>query len=186
MAAMAVLTCAGVGTTAAAAPRAPAGGLEQTLTNESSRIASGLRAGTKGQVALVLVVRQPEACPTPDISLIHVSVGTDVSLDWGVSCVRPGEEVTLITMAPCPDCAPFIVIHFWTYEALGDANCDGVANAIDASLLLQRVVGRAEHLACQPNADVDGDGEVTATDAALVLQLDAGLIETLAPPLGSF
>ena len=70
---------------------------------------------------------------------------------------------------------------------LGDGNCDGYVNAIDALLILQYSAGLqsvpelAPPLICPKQADVNGDGRITAVDAALVLQYTAGLI-----PLSSF
>ena len=61
---------------------------------------------------------------------------------------------------------------------VGDANCDGVANSIDALLVLQYVAGLLGSLPCPANADVNGGG-VSAIDAALVLQYVAGLLPSL-------
>jgi hypothetical protein len=58
---------------------------------------------------------------------------------------------------------------------LGDANCDGMVNSIDATFVLQFVAGRIDAVPCPTNADVDGNGRIDAVDAALILQIDAGL-----------
>lgn len=60
-------------------------------------------------------------------------------------------------------------------KVAGDANCDGLANAIDASLVLQFVAGLVNSLPCA-DADYDHNGQIDALDAALILQSDAGLI----------
>jgi hypothetical protein len=65
--------------------------------------------------------------------------------------------------------------------AIGDVNCNGVADSIDALLILQRTAGLLSSLACEENADVNGDGEIDALDALLVLQYVAGLIDSLPP-----
>ena len=62
---------------------------------------------------------------------------------------------------------------------IGDANCDGQANAIDAALVLQFDARLILDLGCREVADVDADGTVGSIDAALILQLDAGLIDFL-------
>ena len=62
---------------------------------------------------------------------------------------------------------------------IGDANCDGNVNAVDATLVLQLVAGLIGPLDCQDAADVNGDGEVTSVDAALILQFTAGLLDSL-------
>ena len=62
---------------------------------------------------------------------------------------------------------------------LGDVNCDGNVNSIDAALILQLDAGLIDSLTCQQNADANGDGNINSIDAALILQLDAGLIASL-------
>ena len=63
----------------------------------------------------------------------------------------------------------------------GDANCDGIVNAIDAALVLQFSAGLLLGLPCPGNADANGDGIVNALDAALILQFAAGLIGEIGP-----
>jgi alpha-tubulin suppressor-like RCC1 family protein len=55
----------------------------------------------------------------------------------------------------------------------GDANQDGVVNAVDASLILQYSAGLIS--AILPAADANHDGRVDSLDAALVLQRAASL-----------
>jgi hypothetical protein len=57
-----------------------------------------------------------------------------------------------------------------------DVNCNGVLNAIDATLLLQLSAALISTLRCDFLADANGDGRVDAVDATLILQFDAGLI----------
>ena len=64
---------------------------------------------------------------------------------------------------------------------VGDANCDGNVNALDAALMLQLGAGLITSLPCELAADVNGDGRVDPLDAALVLQFAAGLIDQLGP-----
>ena len=64
---------------------------------------------------------------------------------------------------------------------VGDVDCDGEGNSIDAALLLQLIAGLVGSLPCEDAADVDLDGDIDAVDAALVLQFVAGLIGTLPP-----
>src|SRR3989344_565490 len=62
---------------------------------------------------------------------------------------------------------------------LGDVNCDGNVNSIDAALVLQKGAGLIDSLACEEAGDVNGDDLLNAVDAALILQLDAGIIDEL-------
>jgi Tol biopolymer transport system component len=66
-------------------------------------------------------------------------------------------------------------------DNLGDVNCDGMVNAIDAAFLLQLLAGLVGNLPCPQNADVNEDGQTNAVDAALILQYTAGLISDLPP-----
>ena len=63
----------------------------------------------------------------------------------------------------------------------GDANCDGMVNAIDAAFILQFGAGLIGDLPCADLADANQDGDVTAVDAALILQFSAGLFGMLPP-----
>ncbi len=69
-----------------------------------------------------------------------------------------------------PDIDPYL---------LGDANCDGKINAIDARLVL-RISAKLEpypavDTAYFKNADINGDGVLTAADARIILRCSAGL-----------
>ena len=65
--------------------------------------------------------------------------------------------------------------------AVGDVNCSGNVDAIDAALILQLTAGLVGSLSCQENADANEDGGVDSIDAALILQLTAGLLPSLPP-----
>lgn len=62
----------------------------------------------------------------------------------------------------------------------GDANCDGVVNAIDSAVVLQSSAGLIGAVPCSENADVDRDGSVDALDATLILQFIARLLPAFA------
>ena len=64
---------------------------------------------------------------------------------------------------------------------VGDVNCSGGVDSIDAALVLQLSAGLVSSLACQQNADANGDGSINSIDAALILQFGAGLIDQLPP-----
>lgn len=80
--------------------------------------------------------------------------------------VKPG----YIDVFDTPDIDPYL---------LGDANCDGEINAVDARLVL-RISAKLEKYpavdtAYFKNADINGDGELTAADARIILRCSAGL-----------
>lgn len=52
---------------------------------------------------------------------------------------------------------------------LGDVNCDGRVNAIDAALVLQYTARLIRSLPCQANGDMNGDGVINSIDAYLIL-----------------
>ncbi len=66
--------------------------------------------------------------------------------------------------------------------AMGDVNCDGQVNSIDAALVLQKTAGLITSPECDPAGDINGDGISNAVDAALILQENAGLIDFPAAP----
>ncbi len=63
--------------------------------------------------------------------------------------------------------------------AIGDVNCDGVVDEIDAQFVLQYEAGLIAVLPCLNSGDVNGDGAVNSIDALLILQLNVGLIGRL-------
>ncbi len=65
---------------------------------------------------------------------------------------------------------------------VGDANCNGGVDSIDAVFILQFSAGLLPSLGCPQNADANGDGVVNSLDAALVLQSAAGLTTSLGGP----
>jgi hypothetical protein len=59
----------------------------------------------------------------------------------------------------------------------GDANCDSLANSVDAAVILQYDAGLLDGFTCLGNLDLNGDGMTNSVDASIILQMDAGLIE---------
>lgn len=100
------------------------------------------------------------------VSPLDVTMGADGTLY--VAEYGSGDIVTLQPPAPG--------------GPLGDVDCDGVVNSIDAALVLQLVAGLIGSLPCPDAADVNEDGLINSIDAALILQYVAGLIPSLPPP----
>jgi hypothetical protein len=61
----------------------------------------------------------------------------------------------------------------------GDVDCDGVADSVDAALVLQYDAAIVDLLPCAENADVNEDGVADSIDAAVILRFTAGLIGSL-------
>ena len=59
---------------------------------------------------------------------------------------------------------------------LGDIDCSGFVDSVDAALLLQFSAGLLEPLVCDYKGDMTQDGRLDSRDALLVLQVDAGLL----------
>lgn len=76
-------------------------------------------------------------------------------------------------------------------NVLGDVNCDGVTNAVDALFVLQYVAGvKTGTDSCpidsdmeifEPNADVNRNGNIDAVDALFILQCTVGIPNVLCP-----
>ena len=62
---------------------------------------------------------------------------------------------------------------------LGDVDCDGDVDSIDAVLVLQRSARLIASLPCEDSGDVDGDNAITSIDAAVILQFTARLLFSL-------
>ncbi len=64
---------------------------------------------------------------------------------------------------------------------VGDANCDGSVNSIDANVVLQSSARLIDSAPCASAADANRDGDVQSIDATLILQYEAGLLGQLPP-----
>lgn len=96
---------------------------------------------------------------------------TGNTYDIQVSIVQVG----LPTPTPTPSGPPPVGL-------VGDANCDGVVNSIDAALVLQLDAGLITNLLICALPDANQNGTINAIDAALILQFSAGLVGNLPPP----
>ncbi len=104
----------------------------------------------------------PKITPTPTASDTPTSTPA-------VPTDTPGPGTPEPTATPAPN------------GLIGDVNCDGEINAIDAAFILQFIAGLIDELPCPENADVNEDGATNTIDAALILQFSAGLLGMLPP-----
>ncbi len=111
------------------------------------------------------------------ISIPQSALGDGPPFNFAVMVGPRADPGGMPTMLKPSDCLPNGDFIQWP-AALGNANCTGVANAIDAALLLQLHGGLINTLPCDVG-DVDGDNDVDAIDAALILQFVAGLLDSL-------
>ncbi len=73
------------------------------------------------------------------------------------------------TSAPTPTVSPVSFL-------VGDANCSGAVDSIDAALILQFSAQLVDFIRCPLNADVNASSTIDSIDATIVLQAVAGLI----------
>lgn len=99
---------------------------------------------------------------------IYVAVFDDNVISYLVPLIPTNTPTPTPTDTPPPTATPTGVI--------GDANCNGTTNSIDAAIVLQSIAGLIGAVGCPGLADVNGDGAINAIDAALILQIDAGLL----------
>ena len=65
--------------------------------------------------------------------------------------------------------APFTV--FGAAIILGDANCDGIVNMLDAITIVNYITGNDPQPFCFENADIDGNGIVNLFDFISAIEL---------------
>ena len=122
-----------------------------------------------GLAAGLLTATATDAKNTSEFSAILLSPGTSGDCtSTPVPTDTPGMPPidTPVPQTPTPE----------PRKLCGDPNQDGVVNAIDVTLILQRNAGLLGSLANESSADVNSDGDVTSVDATLILQVTAGLL----------
>ena len=149
-------------------------------TGESSTVVELLPhgdpvAGTKG----TLFESFDGSTVVPKVSNITVVCGGG---QGPTNTPRPPTGTPPPTDTPVPP-TPTQVPPTSTPALFGDANCDGIVDAKDASLVLQRDAGLLGALPCDQKVDVNNDGLLNSLDAALILQFAADLIQQL--PVGN-
>ena len=124
--------------------------------------------------------------------------GDTILASIGITCKKPGEsnleleidvfadatpgnptemDVSLVNgTAVCTEGAQPTPTPKPHEQLLGDVDCDGDIDAIDAVLVLQYTAALIDGLGCLKNADLNDDLSVNALDASFILQMAAGLI----------
>jgi hypothetical protein len=104
---------------------------------------------------------------------------------WDSSTLNPGDDFEF-TFAEPGMYNYYCVVHplqrgiirvLEEGDVLGDVDCGGTVNAIDAALVLQHTAALLDELPCPQNGDTSDDGLTNSLDAALILQVSAGLID---------
>lgn len=131
--------------------------------------------------------------PTPSTSAGHVFVISMTCLNEGESSLTlsraadgdegthfVGEDGAVIT----PTLISASVICYGPQQGgpgppVGDGDCNGRSDSVDAALVLQLEAGLIASLPCERYADVNRDERVNSVDASLILQYEAGLIPDL-------
>lgn len=135
------------------------------LFNEAG---TSLKAGACIREVTFTVVDAGSITPIPSPTLAPTATRTP----------RPPTNTPTQTRTPTPNQTPTETqIPF----LIGDADCNGQINAIDAALVLQYVADLLPALDCHSGADANQDGTVNAIDSALILQYVADLISSLPP-----
>ncbi len=116
----------------------------------------------------------PTPTPTPTITLTPTPTETPTITPTPTITATPsGTPTNTATRTRTATATPGSLI--------GNVNCDGAINAVDAALILQFGARLLANLPCQANGLINDDTRIDAIDAALVLQFIARLISTLPP-----
>lgn len=143
-----------------------------------------------GATSALIYVEAPESLTDFYIDDVQGSVaGTKSKAVTGGGTVEGATATTppatTTAKAPSTTNAPQTTTTANSKIVWGDANCDGVVEIADATLILQYLTNKDEYQLTERgmiNADVDGVSGVTANDALVLQQYDAGIVKSL--PLG--
>ena len=129
-----------------------------------------------------------DPAPSPDGALIAF-VGDGGTGEAGIYTVKPdGTEITRIPGTTSKDYRPDWQPLAQPPAFVGDADCDGGADAVDALHVLRHVAGLPNTADCLANANVKCDDGMTAVDALLILRYVAHLsvdLPAACPAVGS-
>ncbi len=165
----------------------PVPGPEIVLTVKGNRGWVNVVQGTSPPVAWVLSNRGPGTFSATIDDQLFDGLDGECQLDPGENCTM-STNVTFDTVTQIVDS---VTVKAWagpatvsyasasvriTVAPLGDFNCDGSTDALDAFWILQLSAGIILQISNTCYSDVNGDGDVNVIDAMLILQFDAGLL----------
>jgi len=121
-----------------------------------------------------------------------VALAADVPCAPGVTCERVATLTIRLDREAAPqgeaawiDLQNLVTGNVWQIHVdavpppnPGDANCDGMVSAVDATGVLQYSARFVDSLPCLKNGDVNASIGVDGVDALLILQFSAGLISS--------
>ena len=152
--------------TAIACDSHPAGLCNADFTESAVRTIGATAGGLEGDLTLVSITFQcldvgTTALAVNATEVADATIGDPQDIDVEVE----HGSVGCVSSAPPPP-----------PSELGDVNCDGRVNSVDAALILQYDARRISSLDCPQNADMNDDGRINSVDAAIILQIEAGIL----------
>ncbi|MCH8949266.1 MAG: hypothetical protein IIB87_02680 [Chloroflexi bacterium] len=157
-----------------AAPTAtPTGTLTATPASSATPMPTGVATATPPGTPVGTPAATPTGGPTATPTFTTSTPGATPVDGATATPVTPAATSTATSEpSPTPTLAATLV---------GDANCDGNVDPIDAVFILQWSARLLAALPCPANADASENGIVDPLDAVLILQFSSGLIDTLPP-----
>ncbi len=152
----------------------PTGTLPATPASSATPMPTGGATATPSGTPVGTPAATPTGGPTatPTFTTAGTPGATPVDAATATPVTPAATPTATVESMPTPTPAVTLV---------GDANCDGNVDPIDAAFILQWSARLLAALPCHANADASGNGGVDPLDALLILQFRSGFIGTLPP-----
>jgi hypothetical protein len=98
-----------------------------------------------------------------------------------VGAIRTTTLFALLVVSACITSLSLFSTSTEAHAKVGNVNCDGDVDSLDATIVLQYDASLLSEYACPDQGDTNGDGVSDAEDAAPILHFTAGLISDLDP-----